>query len=80
MAVAVVLLTALSSAVHRWALDGGWLPPVTAALRAVLQLAVVALLVSQLGQSPLLALAFALVMYGVAVVTAGRRVDPQHWW
>ncbi|NUP74496.1 MAG: ABC transporter permease, partial [Sinomonas sp.] len=28
----------------------------------------------------LLALAFALVMYGVAVVTAGRRVDPQHWW
>lgn len=77
--VAVVLFTALASAVHRWALDGGWLPPATAALRAVGQLAVVALLVAQLGQDPWLALLFALVMYGVAVVTSGRRVDSRRW-
>ncbi len=78
--VAVVLLTALAAAVHRWALDGGWFPPITASLRAVGQLAVVALLVSQLGQNPWLALAFALAMFSVAVATSGRRVDPHRWW
>ncbi|MDQ4501704.1 ABC transporter permease [Sinomonas sp. ASV322] len=78
--VAVVLLTALAAAVHRGALDGGWRPPVTASLRAVGQLAVVALLVSQLGKSPWLALLFTLAMFAVAVVTAGRRADRTRWW
>ncbi|MEA5453609.1 ABC transporter permease [Sinomonas sp. JGH33] len=78
--VAVVLLTALASAVHRWALDGGWRPPATASLRAVGQLAVVALLVSQLGKDPLLALAFTFAMFVIAVVTAGRRADRTRWW
>ena len=78
--VAVVIFTVLSAAVHHWALDGGWLPPITASVRAVVQLAVVALLVSQLGQDPWLALLFALVMYAVAVLTSGRRVDPRRWW
>ncbi len=76
----MVVFTVLSAAVHRWALDGGWFPPITASLRAVVQLAVVALLVAQLGQNPWLALLFALVMYAVAVVTSGRRVDPRRWW
>lgn len=78
--VAVVIFTVLSAVVHHWALDGGWLPPITASVRAVVQLAVVALLVSQLGQDPWLALLFALVMYSVAVLTSGRRVDPRRWW
>jgi putative ABC transport system permease protein len=77
---AVVLLAVLASAVHRWALDGGWAPPLTASARAVGQLAVVALLVSQLGRNPWLALLFSLAMFAVAVVTAGRRVDPSRWW
>jgi putative ABC transport system permease protein len=78
--VALVLLAALAAAVHRWALDGGWFPPLTASLRAVGQLAVVALLVAQLGQSPWLALGFTGLMFAVATVTAGRRVEPRRWW
>lgn len=77
---AVVLLAALAAAVHHWALDGGWWPPLTASARAVGQLAVVALLVSQLGRNPWLALLFALAMFAVAVLTSGRRVDPGRWW
>lgn len=78
--VSVVVLAAAAAAVHRWALGGGWLPPLTASLRAVGQLAVVALLVSQLGQSPWLALGFAALMFAVATATTGRRVDPARWW
>ncbi|WP_369045173.1 ABC transporter permease [Sinomonas sp. P10A9] len=80
VAAAVVILAALAAAVHRWALDGGWLPPLTASLRAVVQLAVVALLVAQLGQNPWLALGFALLMFVIATVTSGRRVDRARWW
>lgn len=80
VAVAVVILAAFAAAVHRWALDGGWLPPLTASLRAVGQLAVVALLVSQLGQNPWLAFAFTLLMFAIATATTGRRVDRSRWW
>ncbi|GAB3279411.1 ABC transporter permease [Sinomonas notoginsengisoli] len=80
VAVAVVIFAVLAAAVHRWALDGGWLPPLTASLRAVGQLGVVALLVSQLGRDPWLALAFVALMFAIATATTGRRVDPQRWW
>lgn len=78
--VAVVILAALAAAVHRHALDGGWFPPLTASLRAVGQLAVVALLVSRLGQNPWLALGFTILMFAIATVTTGRRVDRARWW
>lgn len=45
-----------------------------AGLRAVVQLAVVALLISQLARHPLAALGFVALMFSVASLTAGRRV------
>lgn len=54
---------------------------VFAALRALFQLAIVALLISQLSGHPLLALGFVALMFATAVWTAGRRIAKSgRWW
>ncbi|MBD7993869.1 ABC transporter permease [Arthrobacter sp. Sa2CUA1] len=61
------LVSALLLARSPWAV-------LAAGARAVLQLAVVALLISELAGHPAAAAAFVLLMFGVASFTAGRRV------
>lgn len=52
-----------------------------AAIRALLQLAIVALLISQLSGHPLLALGFIVLMFATAAWTAGRRIAKSgRWW
>nr|WP_300337919.1 ABC transporter permease [Actinomyces sp.] len=72
--VGLAVLTALTTAIHRWAgLAIGWAPAV-AALRAVVQLAVVATLLHGVLTVPWTVLAFIALMLTTASLTSGRRL------
>ena len=76
---AVLLLGA--AAVWRFALSGGFRDVLAAGIRALLQLALVALVISQVSGNPLLALLLVAVMFAVATWTSGRRVAQKgRWW
>ncbi|WP_262106957.1 ABC transporter permease [Arthrobacter sp. Marseille-P9274] len=76
---AVLLLGA--AAVWRFALSGGFRHVFAAGIRALLQLALVALIISRVSGNPLLALLLVAVMFAVATWTSGRRVAQKgRWW
>jgi putative ABC transport system permease protein len=80
--VVMVALVVLGAVVSRVGGLGQEWPIVTAALRAAVQLAVVAFVITAiLGSLPLTAL-FVAVMYAIASLTAGRRMtkDRSGWW
>ncbi|GAA2891688.1 ABC transporter permease [Streptosporangium fragile] len=73
----VVVLLALGGAAVAWLGRLGHAPAVLmASLRAAVQLGAVSLIIVWAVGRPLAVAAFVLVMYGVASVTAGRRVSP----
>lgn len=82
LAVAMVLLVVAAVAVSVVARLGHDRGVVTAALRAVVQLAAVALVLAAVVEVPPLTAAFLLVMLVTATVTAGRRLtrDRSWWW
>ncbi|OLF15220.1 ABC transporter permease [Actinophytocola xanthii] len=70
----LVLLTAFAALVVRLGQLGPWLPVVTAAARAVAQLAAVSLLITAVLASGWLTGGFVLLMYVIAALTSSRRV------
>ncbi|MCY0905233.1 ABC transporter permease [Arthrobacter sp. H14-L1] len=79
--VLLALLLALAATVWRAALERRASEVIIAGLRALVQLAVVALLISRLAGHPGLALAFVALMFAVSVWTSGHRVAPTgRWW
>ncbi|NYE94134.1 putative ABC transport system permease protein [Psychromicrobium silvestre] len=77
----LALLLLAAAAVWRYLLGRSMLEILLAGVRALLQLAVVALLISQLSSHPLLALAFIALMFVIAVWTSGRRISKHgRWW
>ncbi|GIH89544.1 ABC transporter permease [Planobispora siamensis] len=81
-AVVVALLSLAGAAVAVLGRLGHGGAVLTACLRAVVQLGAVSLIIVWAAQRPLASAAFILVMYGVASVTAGRRVIAGRaaWW
>ncbi|GII03285.1 ABC transporter permease [Planobispora takensis] len=81
-AVVVVLLSLAGAAVSVLGRLGHGGAVLTACLRAVVQLGAVSLIIVWAARRPLASAAFILVMYGVASVTAGRRIIPGRaaWW
>ncbi len=76
---AVLLVCAAVS--WRFALQRKFRDVLVAGIRALLQLAVVALLISRLSKEPALALLFVALMFVVAVWTSGHRIAPAgRWW
>lgn len=73
-AVAVVLLALAGAAVALLGRLGHARAVLTACLRATVQLGAVALIIVWAVERPLAVAAFVLVMYGVASLTAGRRI------
>jgi len=82
LAVAVLALTLLAATVSRWGGLGHERMIVVSAVRAVVQLAAVAVLIAALVRSLALSLLFVTVMAAVATRTAGRRLTRtgQWWW
>jgi putative ABC transport system permease protein len=82
LAVAGALAVGLAAAVALWARLGTERATIVAAVRAVLQLAVVSLLIGAIVGSVLLSAAFVLVMVAVAAWTSARRITPHPsgWW
>lgn len=79
--VLLALLLTLAAAVWRAALGRRASEMIIAGLRALVQLAVVALLISRLAGHPGIALAFVALMFAVAVWTSGHRVARKgRWW
>ncbi|MBG0741185.1 ABC transporter permease [Paeniglutamicibacter antarcticus] len=79
--VLLAVLLALATMVWRAALGRRAREIVIAGLRALVQLAVVALLISRMAGHPELALGFVALMFTVAVWTSGHRVAPSgRWW
>lgn len=77
----LAVLLALASALWRLALGRRFRDMVFAGLRALVQLAVVALIISRLASHPGVALLFVMLMFLVAVWTSGRRIAPHgRWW
>ncbi|WP_157874089.1 ABC transporter permease [Psychromicrobium lacuslunae] len=77
----LALLIAAASLVWRLLLGRPAKDIVFASVRALLQLAIVALLISQLSGHLLWSLAFVLLMFVTAVWTAGRRIAATgRWW
>ena len=76
---AVVLLLAVAAAVDLLAGVGQARPMITAGARAVVQLAVVGLVVAAVFRSPVLAPAYLLVVVGAASWTSARRLGGGAW-
>jgi putative ABC transport system permease protein len=77
---ALVVLLALAVAAHRVAGYGLELPSLVAAARAVVQLAVVALLIKAVVGSFVLSWLLVAVMFTMGVLTTGRRVEALRAW
>ena len=74
-------LLAIAATVWRTALGRRFRDMVIGGVRALVQLAVVALVISQLAGRPGLALLFVLLMFAVAAWTSGHRIAPHgRWW
>jgi putative ABC transport system permease protein len=80
LAVALVLLLALAVGASVAGRVGIERPVLTAAGRAVIQLAVVALIIGAVLDRRWASLLFALAMFTVAVITASGRVGARHAW
>ncbi|MDJ0355240.1 ABC transporter permease [Paenarthrobacter sp. PH39-S1] len=77
----LAVLLVWAAAIWRFALQRQFHDVLLAGLRALLQLAVVALLISQLSRQPALALLFVALMLLVAAWTSGHRIAPAgRWW
>lgn len=77
----LAVFLALAALVWWVALERKPLQMVVAGLRAMVQLALVALLIAGLSHNPQLALAFLALMFVVATWTSGHRVAPTgSWW
>ena len=80
VALALVLLLAVTLAAHRVSRYGLERPVVVAALRAVAQLAVAALVIAAVVRSLALSALLLVVMFAIGVLTTTRRVGaPQAW-
>ena len=77
----LAILLAGAAVLSRFLLGRRVLPVVAAGVRAAVQLAVVALMISRLADYPAAALGFILLMFIVASATAGGRVaaGPRRW-
>lgn len=71
---ALAVLLTLTLGLQRWAGVGIGMQPLVAAVRATLQLTVIAVVLHGVFQEPWTALAFLVVMVTVASVTAARRI------
>ncbi|MGV9304655.1 MULTISPECIES: ABC transporter permease [unclassified Nonomuraea] len=80
LAVTVVLLAGGGAAVARLGGLGHARAVLTASLRAALQLGAVSLVITWVIGAPPAVAGFLLVMYGVAAVTAGRRISKERPW
>ncbi|MFD1931457.1 MULTISPECIES: ABC transporter permease [Nonomuraea] len=80
LVVVVVLLAVGGAVVARLGGLGHARAVLTASLRAAVQLGVVSLVIAWVIGTPPAIAAFLLVMYGVAAVTAGRRVSKERPW
>ncbi|WP_269045078.1 ABC transporter permease [Paenarthrobacter sp. Z7-10] len=77
----LAVLLALAAVLWRGALGRRAREMVLAGLRALVQLAVVALIISRLAGHPGVALLFVALMFLIAVWTSGRRITPHgRWW
>jgi putative ABC transport system permease protein len=76
----LAVLLALAGAVSRGFLGLPWYRTVAAGLRALVQLAVVAVVISQVGRSMWLAAGFLMVMLAVASWTSARRIGRTPVW
>jgi putative ABC transport system permease protein len=75
VAIALTLLLVIAVLAHRVAGYGLELPSVVAAVRAVAQLGVVALLIRAAVESLVLSWLLVAVMFAMGVLTTGRRVE-----
>ncbi|MGW4896994.1 ABC transporter permease [Kitasatospora sp. NPDC004240] len=80
LGVVTALLLAAAVAVAGWGLLGHGRAVLRAGLRAVVQLAAVALVIAWVAGSIWTSALFVLVMFAVAVRTAGRRITPGPGW
>lgn len=79
--VVLAVLLAVAAAVWQFALWRRFLEVVAAGLRALVQLAVVALVIAALAGHPVLAMVFVALMFAVAAWTSGHRIAPGgRWW
>lgn len=77
----LALLLVAAAAIWRLALERRFSEMLVAGGRALVQLAIVAVVIAAVSPYPALALAFIAVMFSVAVWTAGHRVAPNgQWW
>ncbi|WP_285724968.1 ABC transporter permease [Psychromicrobium xiongbiense] len=77
----LAVLTVVSAVLWRWGFGRPGRDMIIAAVRALVQLAVVALLIALLSQHVGLSWILILVMFLLATWTAGRRITPQgRWW
>ena len=80
VAVALVVLLAIALAAHRVNGYGLERPALVAALRAVAQLGVAALLIAAVVDHLLLSIALVCVMFAMGVLTTTRRVEAPNAW
>jgi putative ABC transport system permease protein len=80
VAIALTILLATALLAHRVAGYGLELPSLVAAVRAVAQLAVVALLIKAVVDSLALSWLLVAVMFSMGVLTTGRRVEALRAW
>jgi putative ABC transport system permease protein len=80
VAIALTLLLVIAVLAHRVAGYGLELPSVVAGVRAVAQLAVVALLIRAAVESLVLSWLLVAVMFAMGVLTTGRRVEALRAW
>ncbi|GAA2020008.1 ABC transporter permease [Nakamurella flavida] len=84
LAVLLVVLVAIGAVITRAAGLGPWRQPVTASVRAVLQLAGISLIIAVVLRSLVLTALFLLLMVVAAAGTSARRVTgslrPGSWW
>lgn len=80
VAVALVVLLAIALAAHRVNGYGLERPALVAALRAIAQLGVAALLIAAVVDHLLLSIALVCVMFAMGVLTTTRRVDAPNAW
>jgi putative ABC transport system permease protein len=80
VAIALVALLTIALLAHRYAGYGLELPSLVAAVRAVAQLAVVALLIKAVVGNLALSWLLVAVMFAMGVLTTGRRVEALRAW
>lgn len=79
--IALALLLAVALAAHRFAGYGLERPVLVAAVRAIVQLGLAAVLIAAVVDSLPWSVALVCVMFGMGVLTTSRRVEaPRAWW